>query len=199
VEWLQKNWDVLASAPFVFAGCVVGSFGVAFAVISYFKNSEITILERRVTEYESKLKVGSPDEAKTKLDRLEGEIVGVNRVLSLTVGKLWAPLTAQEIIDLSAKLSTLPQYRVQIMYLNQLGKDLAQSIFDAFTKAGWAGVTLGDGGGSHLGIIAGPGAGKATLMKSAIESSTRLKVTVDKPTSPEIGDLIYLFVGIDAT
>jgi hypothetical protein len=42
VEWLQKNWDVLASAPFVFAGCVVGSFGVAFAVISYFKNSEIT-------------------------------------------------------------------------------------------------------------------------------------------------------------
>ena len=82
LDWLQKNWDVLISAPFAFVTCVVGSFVVAFAIVSYFKNSEIAILERRVTDYESKLKVGSPDEAKSKVDRLEGEIAGVNRVLT---------------------------------------------------------------------------------------------------------------------
>ena len=34
LEWLQKNWDVLASAPFAFVTCVVGSFLVAFAIVS---------------------------------------------------------------------------------------------------------------------------------------------------------------------
>jgi hypothetical protein len=50
-----------------------------------------------------------------------------------------------------------------------------------------------------LGIIAGPGAGKAGAMKAAIESSTKLKIVVDKPNASEIPDLIYLLVGIDAS
>jgi hypothetical protein len=56
---------------------------------------------------------------------------------------------------------------------------------------------LSDGGGNHLGIIVGPGADKAGAMKSAIEGATRLKVSVDKPNVPEIGDLVYLFIGIN--
>lgn len=199
LEWLQKNWEVLASAPFVFLACVVGSFLLAFAVVSYFKNSEITILERRVSEYESKLKVASPDEAKSKVDRLEGEIAGVNRVLNLTIGKQWDPLGPEEIADLSGKLTTIPRMRVQLMYQNQLGKDLAQSVFDAFQKAGWSDVTLSDGGGSTVGIIAGPGANQATAIKAVFEGSTKLKIQVDKPTAPEMPSFIYLLIGIKVT
>jgi hypothetical protein len=84
------------------------------------------------------------------------------------------------------------------MYLNQLGKSLAQSIFEAFTQAGWTGVTLSDGGGNHLGITAGAGKEMAGRIKEALESTTRLKVALDKPERPEWGDLIYLFVGINS-
>jgi hypothetical protein len=199
LEWLQKNWDVLASAPFAFVTCVVGSFLVAFAIVSYFKNSEITILERRVTDYESKLKVGSPDEAKSKVDRLEGEIAGVNRVLNLTIGKPWDPLKPHEIADLSSKLAYIPKMHVHLMYQNQLGKDLAQSVHEAFQKAGWSDVLLSDGGGSTVGIIAGPGTNQATLMKSAFEGSTKLKISIDKPTALESPGSIYLLIGINVT
>jgi hypothetical protein len=128
---------------------------------------------------------------------LQGELTALNKILGVTVGKPWAPLTPQEIADLSAKLHALPKHRVQLMYLNQLGKPLAETIFQAFTQAGWTGATLSDGGGNHLGIIAGPGANMAGAIKSAIESATRLKVSVDKPTAQEAGDLVYLFAGIN--
>lgn len=198
VDWLSKNWSVLSSAPWVFLGLAVLAFSVGYVVGAWFKNGEIAILERRVADYESKLKVGSPDEAKTKLDRLDGEVVAFGKILGVTVGKPWLPLMLQEVADLSGKLLSIPKHRVQLMYLNQLGKDLAQTLFDAFTKAGWTGITLSDGGGSPVGIIAGPGAGKAGAIKAAIESSTNLKVSVDKPTQPEAPDFIYLFVGINA-
>jgi hypothetical protein len=84
------------------------------------------------------------------------------------------------------------------MYLNQLGKPLTETIYQAFVKAGWDGTTLSDGGGSNLGIIAGPGRDKATAIKTAIESSTKLKVSVDKPDKQEVPDLIYLLVGINS-
>lgn len=197
VEWFSKNWTVLSDAPWVFAGLAVIAGTAGYAIGTYFKNGVISILERRVTDYEAKLKVGSPDEAKSKLDRLEGELVGLNKVLGITVGSWWAPLTTLEIADLSGKLLALPKHRVQLMYLNQLGKPLAETIHQAFLKAGWDGATLTDGGGNHLGIIAGPGTQKASAIKAAIESSTKLKVSVDKPDRPEIPDLVYLFVGIN--
>ncbi len=171
--------------------------GGGYVIGTWFKNGEISILDRRIAEYESKLKVGSPDEAKTKIDRLEGELAGMNKVLSVTVGKHWDVLSNAEIAALAEKLRPMVQHRVQLMYLNQLGRPLAETIYEAFKGAGWTGVTLTDGGGSQLGIIAGPGPKKAGAIKAAIESSTRLKVTVDKPNSPEIDDLIYLFIGIN--
>jgi hypothetical protein len=198
VEWFSKNWAVLSSAPWVFVGLALIAVTAGYIIGTFFKNGEIAILERRVTEYENKLKVASPDEAKSKLDHLEGEVAGLNKVLSVAVGSWWTPLTSQEIADLSGKLIAMPKHRVQLMYLNQLGKPLAETIYQAFIKAGWDGTTLSDGGGNHLGIIAGPGRDKATAIKTAIESSTKLKISVDKPDKPEMPDLIYLFVGINS-
>lgn len=197
IEWFSKNWAVLVSAPAVFASLAITGIAFGYLIGTYFKNGEIAVLERRVAEYESKLRVASPDEAKTQYDRLQGELTALNKLLGLTVGRPWDPLTPHEIADLSAKLHALPKHRVQLMYLNQLGKPLAETIFQAFTQAGWTGVTLSDGGGNHFGIIAGPGANLAGAIKSAVESATRLKVSVDKPNAQEMADFVYLFVGIN--
>jgi hypothetical protein len=78
VDWVSKNWVVLSSAPWVFATLAVFFAGIGYAVGTWFKNGEISILERRlaeyqgqVSEYKDKLKVGSPDEAMMKLAELE--------------------------------------------------------------------------------------------------------------------------------
>jgi hypothetical protein len=78
VDWLSKNWAVLSSAPWVFVTLAVISAAIGYTFGSWFKNGEISILERRraeserqLAEYRDKLKVGSPDEAMEKLAELE--------------------------------------------------------------------------------------------------------------------------------
>ena len=78
VDWLSKNWAVLSSAPWVFATLAVVSAALGYTFGTWFKNGEISILERRIAEnerqlaeYRDKLKVGSPDEAMQKLAELE--------------------------------------------------------------------------------------------------------------------------------
>lgn len=202
MEILEKNWALLTANPlaFVAVAFLVGSFMWSLASI-YFSGQITTakaqaeLAERQRDDFKNKLAVSSPDEAKTKIDRLEGELAGLNRIISVTVGYAWKPLTERQIDDLSDRLSKLQKHRVQIMYANQLGKTLAQSFHQAFQKAGWNEATFSDGGGAHLGIIAGAGASKAGLLKEAIETSTPYKIELDKPTTPEWGDLVYLFVG----
>ena len=78
IDWISKNWAALSSVPWVFASLALLSGGIGYVVGTWFKNGEISILERRVAEYErqvseykDKLKVGSPDEAMQKLVELE--------------------------------------------------------------------------------------------------------------------------------
>ncbi|WP_456792243.1 hypothetical protein [Bradyrhizobium sp. USDA 4506] len=202
MDFLEKNWSLIAANPLPFLGCAVLVAGIVWTVSSAFFSARITtareqaeFAEKQRDDFKSKLAVSSPEEAKTKVDRLEGELAGLNRIIALTVGYQWKPLTEAQVQDLGQRLAQLQKHRVQIMYVNQLGKSLAESFFRAFQIAGWDGATLSDGGGAHLGIIAGAGANKAALVKQAIETATPYKVELDKPTTQEWGDLIYLFVG----
>ncbi|GAA0004402.1 hypothetical protein [Bradyrhizobium diazoefficiens] len=205
MDFLEKNWALIAAnpIPFIAAAILVGGFVWAYASIHFSSQianakGQAELAEKQRDDFKNKLAVSTPDEAKTKLDRLEGELKGLNKIISVTIGYPWAPLAGRQIDDLAAALAKLEKHRVQIMYANQLGKDLAQTLFQAFQKAGWEGATFSDGGGAHLGIIAGAGAKKAALLKQAIETTTRLHVELDKPTVPEYGDLVYLFVGTNA-
>jgi hypothetical protein len=203
VEWLSKNWQVLASAPWVFVTLAIVVAGLGYIVGPWYRSGEFSILERRIADLERRIaeyekKVGaSLDDARGKINHLEGELAGLNKVLGVTVGTAWAPLTSQEISDLSLALRNIPKHRVQLMYVNQLGKSLAETLREAFLKADWSDIMFSDGGGNHFGIIAGPGANKAGALKFAIEASTRLKVSVNKPNAPERAEVVYLSVGIN--
>ncbi|MEY9184892.1 hypothetical protein [Bradyrhizobium sp. USDA 313] len=198
---LEKYWPVIQANPvpfLVFGAAICAS--VWFLASLYYSGqvaaakAQAELAEKQRDDFKQKLSVSTPEEAKTKVDQLEGELTGLNRIISVTVGYNWSPLTEHQIEDLADRLSSLQKHRVQIMYVNQLGKDLAQSFHKAFVKAGWDGATFSDGGGAHHGIIAGAGAAKAGLLKQAIEATTPYKVELDKPTVAE-WDVVYLFVG----
>ncbi|MGM4992600.1 hypothetical protein [Tardiphaga sp. 841_E9_N1_2] len=202
LAFIEKNWAIFTANPLPFILLAAFVAGGIWTLASVYYSGQVTTAKGEATlareqrdDFKNKLAVSTPDEAKSKVDRLQGELVGLNRIISVTIGYGWKPLTDQQITDLSNRLAPLQKHRVQVMYGNQLGKDLAQSFYRAFQKAGWEGATFSDGGGAHLGIIAGAGTGKAGLVKQAIEASTPYKIELDKPTVPEWGDLIYLFVG----
>jgi hypothetical protein len=78
IEWVSKNWSVLTSAPLVFVTLALFGAGIGYMFGTWFKNGEISVLERRLAEderqladYRDKLKVGTPDEAMQKLAELE--------------------------------------------------------------------------------------------------------------------------------
>jgi uncharacterized protein YgbK (DUF1537 family) len=56
------------------------------------------------------------------------------------IGGEWPPLTSEQIEALRTKISAFDKpSRIQVMYENKFGKELAQSIANAFRAARWGG------------------------------------------------------------
>jgi len=116
-----------------------------------------------------------------------------------TIGDKWTPLSSAEIAALKEKLAALPKkIRVQIMYENYLGKDLAQTFYDAFKQAGWDGAWLTNGSGLGNGVTVGQGSEITVQLKTAIESASNIKVDLVRPNQPEYLNLVFLAVGINS-
>jgi len=204
-EWFKNildQWAVVVAAPVPFmtvsiAILIAVSIGASFLYSTRLSNKdgEISLLTRQRDDYRDKLGGASPDQAKAKIEALE-------RTVNLTIGSKWDALTRGEIAALSARLSAIVpalarSVRVQIMYENALGKDLARSFYEAFQTSQWSGATFGPGGGLGPGITTGQGSGAALALKEAIETTSRHKVEVLRPEQPEWPQLIFLAVGIN--
>jgi len=187
--------------PFLTLIVIVSGFVWAVASI-YFSGQIATargqaeLAEKQRDDFKSKLSVSNPEEARTKLDRLEGELAGLHKIFSATIGYEWKPLTDRQVADLAGRLAVMEKHIVSIMYVNQLGKELAQTFHHAFLEAGWEQVQLSDGGGAHHGIIAGSGSERAGRLKQAIESSTPYKIDLNRPADSD-GPFVYLIIGIN--
>jgi hypothetical protein len=137
------------------------------------KNGQIELQDRQLADYKQKLDGASPDQAKSKIDALE-------RRVRVTVGKEWEPLTRVEIVALTSKLKAISKTRIQIMYENALGKELAESFLEAFKAADWDGAWITPGSGFGSGVLVGRGQ-RALAVKAAIESISNTKTEVKDP------------------
>jgi hypothetical protein len=200
-EWLSniaQEWTVIQSAPLSFVTVsAIAAVVIWFIVNGIYsirlanKDGEISLLMRQRDDYKDKLGGASPDQAKAKIDALEKRI-------ALTIGSHWMPLTGDEGARLTAALGVLEKRRIQVMYVNQLGKELAQSIADAFTRAGWKDMHFSEGGGLGIGISTGRGNGMAFKLKDAIEASTRFKkVESYGPDEADPRSSVFVGVGIN--
>jgi hypothetical protein len=186
-DWIAKllqEWPLVAAAPIPFAIALVGiAAAISLAVWwSYRKRAD-----RRPGD-----RPGGATAEEKKSDALE-------QMVALTIGARWTPLTEAEIAALSTRLADIPKIRVQIMYENALGKELAQSFYEAFKLAEWGGAALGIGSGLGSGVTIGQGSGTATIsLKSAIEAASRLKVVIVRPDQPQWPGVVFLAVGVNS-
>ena len=104
------------------------------------QDRQIELQDRQLADYRDKLKGATPEEAKAKIDALEDKVRN-------TIGDRWDALNKDEFEKLVALFAPLPKRQIQVMYVNNLGKDLARSFADALEKAGWTDVMFSEGGG----------------------------------------------------
>ncbi len=121
--------------------------------------------------YKARLDGASPDEARARIKSLEA-------IIDRTIGAKWDPLTEREIKRLAEGLSKIkdrPTY-INIGYLNYLGDGAAHSLETAFRQAAWK-TEASLSADMEEGLTIGPYPKMSALIKDAIESSTRLRVT----------------------
>jgi hypothetical protein len=193
-----EQWAAVASAPlpflialFVCAGGIWWALDFSYSAALRSKNAQIELKDAQIADYKDKLGGATPAQAKAEMDALKEKV-------HRTVGDKWPPLTSDQLKALSATLADLPKRRVQIMYSNYLGIDLARSIDEAFKTAGWTDINFSEGGGLGYGISTGRGKGMAVTIKDAIAQSTSLKPTVIGPDEDDIPSLVFVAVGINA-
>jgi len=151
--------------------------------------SRIKLTEAQRDDYKTKLGGATPDEAKAKLEALQ-------RIVYTAIGSKWEPLTKDEIERLGSTLETIPAKFLNILYENQLGKDFAQTLLEAFKKAKWREVYLSQTGGLGVGLAVSRGTGTALKIKEALEASTKLHPALQYPEEDESGGL-FVIVGIN--
>jgi hypothetical protein len=197
-QWMQdliSGWPMIrANLPtfFVILVLIIGAIwwimNWRYGDLLASKNGQIELQDRQLADYKQKLDGASPDQAKSKIDALE-------RRVRVTVGKEWEPLTRVEIVALTSKLKAISKTRIQIMYENALGKELAESFLEAFKAADWDGAWITPGSGFGSGVLVGRGQ-RALAVKAAIESISNTKTEVKDPEM-EI-ELMFLGVGINS-
>jgi hypothetical protein len=187
---LLQEWALAAGVPIPFA---VAFVGIAAAILLAVGWSCRGVLRKRADPRRSdhRDRSGRATVEEENTDALD-------RMVALTIGSRWAPLSEAEIVALSTRLADIPKIRVQIMYENALGKELAQSFYEAFKLAEWGGAALGIGSGLGHGVTIGQGSGTATIaLKSAIEATTQLKVAIVRPDQPQWPGVVFLAVGVN--
>jgi hypothetical protein len=197
---LQKildQWAMVRAAPvpFITVSAAIAAaiwFAVSFSYSTRLSNrdAEISLLTRQRDDYRDKLGGATPDQAKAKIETLE-------RTVHLVVGSAWEPLTRAEIERLASNLSGIPPKFINIIYENQLGKELGQTIHEAFKLAKWPEAFLSQGAGLGVGIALGYGSGTALKIKGAIEASTKLRPTLQAPDEPDGNASFVVFIGIN--
>ena len=198
-QWMQDlitGWPMIRANLPTFFVLIVLIIVVIWWVMSWrygdllaAKNGQIELQDRQLADYREKLKGASPEEAKAKIDALE-------RTIKLTVGARWEPLTKAQISTLAVKLRAIKKGRAQIMYENALGKELAQTILEAFKEAQWEEAWLSSGSDLGEGVVVGWSSNAAEVGK-ALVSAAKLPVW-EKDTDKEVIGLIVVGVGINA-
>jgi hypothetical protein len=190
LKYVLGEARLIAATPAIFIAAVLVVGVIIWTLLSWRYGGIIESKDSIIALYKERLNGATPDEAKAKIDALE-------RRVKLTIGSDWVSLSSSEIAKLSAEVASLPKRRIQVMYSNAFGKDLAQSIADAFTRGGWNDMHFSEGGGLGVGVSTGRGNGMAFDLKRAIESATRLKVGSIGENEKDTPGIVFVSVGIN--
>jgi hypothetical protein len=172
VNYLLDEMRVISGAPVTFAGTILVIAGVMWWIMSWRYSGIIRSRERTIALYKNRLDGASPDEAKAKIDSLEGQIWTLK-------DRVWPKLAPAAVAALESSLKTqeAPQ-QIAIVPQDIDSIFLARDLVDAFTRIGWPAKQDTSVNGIPDGLSVWPDNELGNAVRDALDKATGAPVAI---------------------
>ena len=172
IKYVLDQARVIGDAPVVFGAAILVIAAAIWSILSWRYSGIIKTRERTIALYKNRLDGASPDEAKAKIDSLEGQIWTLK-------DRVWPKLPPAAVADLENSLKTRePPKEISIVPQDIDSVFLARDLVDAFTRIGWAAKQDTSTNGIPDGLSVWPDSELGRAVRDALDKATGAQVTI---------------------
>ena len=121
---------MIAEAPLVFGAAVLFLGAIVWAALRWRYSAIIDHRNHIIALYKARLNGATPDQAKAKMDSLEGQVASLKN-------REWPKLTPAAVTDFETILASLGTHAVSVVPQDRDSVFLARDLVDAFKRIGW--------------------------------------------------------------
>ena len=164
---------LISEAPFVFGAAVLLLGAIIWAALRWRYSSIIDHRDRTIALYKARLDGASPDQAKAKMDSLEGQVVSLKN-------REWPKLAPAAVTDFENVLASQGSHVVSVLPQDRDSVFLARDLVDAFTRIGWEAKRDASLNEIPDGLSVWPEDDVARAISNALTMATGVMVTLRK-------------------
>ena len=176
VQYVLSEISLIARAPLVFAAAVLFVGAIIWAALRWRYSRIIEHRNDTIALYKARLNGATPDQAKAKMDSLEGQVVSLKN-------RGWPKLTPAAVTDFENMLASQGSHVVLVLPQDRDSVFLARDLVDAFKRAGWKAKRETSMNDIPDGLSVWPQDDVARALCNALTMATGELVTVRDPTS----------------
>ncbi|MGB6315633.1 MAG: hypothetical protein WBG13_24215 [Pseudolabrys sp.] len=173
IQYVLGELRLISEAPFVFGAAVLLLGAIIWAALRWRYSSIIDHRDRTIALYKARLDGASPDQAKAKMDSLEGQVVSLKN-------REWPKLAPAAVTDFENVLASQGSHVVSVLPQDRDSVFLARDLVDAFTRIGWEAKRDASLNEIPDGLSVWPEDDVARAISNALTMATGVMVTLRK-------------------
>ena len=130
VQYVLDEARLIAEVPLVFGAAVLFLGAIMWAALRWRYSATIEHRNRIIALYKARLDGATPDQAKSKMDSLEGQVLSLKN-------REWPKLTPAAVTDFERVLASQGSHVVSVLPQDRDSVFLARDLVDAFKRIGW--------------------------------------------------------------
>jgi hypothetical protein len=130
VQYVLGEVRLIAEAPLVFGAAVLFLGAMIWVALRWRYSGIIEHSNRIIALYKARLNGATPDQAKAKIDSLEGQVASLKN-------REWPKLTSAAVTDFESILASQGSHVVSVLPQDKDSVFLARDLVDAFKRIGW--------------------------------------------------------------
>ncbi|MFY9880707.1 MAG: hypothetical protein WAK39_15105 [Pseudolabrys sp.] len=173
IQYVLGELRLISEAPFVFGAAVLLLGAIIWAALRWRYSSIIDHRDRTIALYKARLDGATPDQAKAKMDSLEGQVVSLKN-------REWPKLAPAAVTDFENVLASQGSHVVSVLPQDRDSVFLARDLVDAFTRIGWEAKRDASLNEIPDGLSVWPEDDVARAISNALTMATGVMVTLRK-------------------
>ena len=130
VQYFLRELHLISEAPLVFGAAVLFLGAIIWAALRWRYSRGIERRNHIIALYKARLNGATPDQAKAKIDSLEGQVVSLKN-------REWPKLAPAAVTDFESVLASQGSHVVSILPTDRDSVFFARDLVDAFKRIGW--------------------------------------------------------------